>query len=500
LLVAPTGSGKTVIIAAIIRTSSVPVLFLAHRMELIDQAVDELRKVGITNVGVIRGDDDRVNPDALVQVASIQTLSRRDKPPAGIVIIDEAHRAMSDSYLNLLRNHYQEAILLGFSATPIRIDGRLLGQLFEAMEVVTTYEQLIKEGHIVAPWCFGAPEIDLSQIKISGGDFDEDQLGDLMRRPDLIGNIVDHWFNYANRYRTPEGGIRIGPYRRTIAFAVGIQHSLEIQSRFRAAGARIEHVDGTTPEKQRRAIFAALGNGDLDIVTNVGVALEGIDIPSVKCIVHARPTQSLVLWRQSAGRELRPWHPGCPKGCATHPSVEPLLLDHAGNIGRLGFPHEDLYWSLTEKPQRIGNKKAPTRVCDGCYAYLPAHKRICPYCGKEAPPPPPQDLPQEKEDQLKQYVNSPEEMRLMYYNMIVQVARQKGYKPGFAAARYKTRYGTWPPWEWGEATKASFASDPEWQANYTLNMQRKEKINQQKMAKELAKIEDPGTEEDDIPY
>jgi DNA repair protein RadD len=494
LLVAPTGAGKTVIIASIIRTSSVPVLFLAHRMELIDQCVEELRKVSITNVGVIRGNDKRENPSATVQVASISTLTRRNKPPAGIVIIDEAHRAMSDSYLNLIREFYPDSIVLGFSASPVRIDNRPLGNLFDAIEVVTTYEQLIKEGFLVAPWCYGAPEIDLSQIKITGSDFDEDQLGDLMKRPDLVGNMVDHWLKLANRYRTKDGGIKIGPYRRTFIFAVSIAHSLEIHSRFRAAGVRIEHLDGETPEKRRRSILAALGNGELDAITNVGVLLEGVDIPSAKCVVHGRPTHSLTLWRQSVGRIFRPWHPGCPKGCTAHSSVEPLLLDHAGNIGRLGFPHEDLHWSLTERA-RLSEKKTPTRVCSACFAYLPAYKRVCPYCGHEDPPPPPQELPREKEEELKQYVDSPEEMRRMYFNMIVQVARQKGYKPGFASARFKTRYGMWPPFEWSNGIKAKFASDPEWQANYAKKLELKKKIEAQKMAKELAKIEAPEEDE-----
>lgn len=79
----------------------------------------------------------------------------------------------------------------------------------------------------------------------------------------------------------------------------------------------------------------------------------------------------------------------------------------------------------------------------------------------------------------------------MYLNMMVQVARAKGYKPGFASARYKQRYGAWPPWAWSEAIKASFASDPEWQANFATHAKLKEKIELAKMAKELAKIERP---------
>jgi DNA repair protein RadD len=482
-----------VIVAAIIRTSSVPALFVCDAQELIEQCVEELAKVGITNVNVIRGDDDRINPNASVNVASIQTLRRRDKPEAGLVLIDEAHLSASESYATHVFEHYEQSIIIGFTATPTRLDGRPLGNLYECMEIVATYQELIKGGFIAEPLCYGgSAELDLSTIKMIGGDYDEHALGDVMRDVSLVGQLVDHWQKLANKYTRPGGflGLTEGPYRRTFVFAVNIQHSLDICERFSSAGVRIAHLDGTTPDTERRRILKAISVGELDAITNVGVLLKGVDIPSIKCVVHARPTQSIVLWRQSCGRPLRPWHPGCHPGCREHPSIQPIILDHANNIPRHGFPHEDLFWELTAKA-RPAEKKTPTRICQGCFAYLPAHKRTCPYCGAEAPPPEVSELPKESEEQLRQLVSSPEEMRRMYFNMIVQVARAKGYKPGFAGARYKSRYGAWPPWEWSEMVKASFASDPEWQANFSVNQKRKEKALIAKQAKELAKIEEP---------
>jgi superfamily II DNA or RNA helicase len=492
LLVAPTGAGKMTMIAAIIRTSSVPVLFVVDRMELIEQCLEELGRVGITNVGVIRGDDWRENPGATIQVASIQTLSRRNKPPAGLVLVDEAHIAVSDSYLALFE-YYKQAIIIGFTATPTRTDGRPLGNVFECLEVVCTYEELIKAKFIVEPLCYSGPaELDLSQIRIVAGDYDEAQLGDMMRSVSLVGSLLEHWQRLANLYPREGGhpGLIEGPYRRTFIFAVSIQHSLDICARFAGAGVRIAHLDGTTSETERKRIVKALGTGDLQAVTNVGVLLKGVDIPSAKCVAHARPTQSIVLWRQSAGRILRPWHPNCRRGCMAHPSVVPMLIDHAQNIQRHGFPHEDLHWELTARARPFESKPA-TRICKECYAYLPAYKRICPYCGADSPPPPPADLPKESEAQLLQLAGSPEEMRRMYFNMIVQVARARGYKPGFASARYKSRYGHWPPWEWSEMVKSSFASDPVWQANFEAHASKKKQRELEKMAKELAKIEEP---------
>lgn len=492
LLVAPTAAGKMTIIAAIIKTSSVPVLFVADALELIDQCVEQLARVGITNVGVIRGEDKRTNPNATVQVSSIQTLARREKPPAGLVLVDEAHLSAATSYETHVFQHYTSSIIIGFTATPTRLDGRPLGNIYECLDVICTYENLIRDGFIVAPLCYGSPaELDLSNVRTVGGDYDEGALGEVMRNASLVGRLLEHWQQLAHLYPRPSGvGLVEGHRRRTFIFAVNIRHSLAVCERFAAAGVRIAHLDGTTPETERRRIIRALGSGELEAIVSVGVLLKGVDVPSVKCVAHARPTQSIVLWRQSCGRPLRPWHPGCRPGCREHPSVQPLLLDHAGNIARHGFPHEDLHWSLSERTRPF-EKKIPTRICKGCYAYLPAYKKICPYCDTEAPPPPPVELPKESEDQLRALSGTPEEMRRMYFNMMVSVARAKGYKPGFASARYKGRYGAWPPWEWSESIKASFASDPEWQANYETHLKLRQKIDAAVMARELAKIEEP---------
>ena len=150
LVVGPTGMGKMVLIASIIKTSTLPVIFVCHRMELIDGCATQLARLGITNIGVMRGDDDRENPSASVQLCSIQTLARRTKPFAGqrvLVLIDEAHRSASDSY----REHVFDgpwvlgSIFLGFTATPTRLDGRPLGDLYEELPKLT--KALGGDGH-----------------------------------------------------------------------------------------------------------------------------------------------------------------------------------------------------------------------------------------------------------------------------------------------------------------------------------------------------------------
>jgi DNA repair protein RadD len=484
LCVGPTGCGKLFVLANIIRTATLPVLFVAHRKEILDQCVRQLAGQGITHVGVIRGADARYDPSASVQVGSIATLSRRDRPFLGqkiIIIIDECHRAASDAYVELLSN-YPDAIVLGFTATPVRLDGRPLGgDLFEELVQVATYTELLKHPDwLVAPDIFAGSEVpDVSKVRRSGADFDEGQLGDVVRTDRLEGNIVDHWLRRAHLHPVfTDKGVRVqgklveGERRRTILFAVNVEHSLSIAGRFERAGVRVAHLDGNTPEHIREAMFRDLAAGRLEVVCNCLVAVEGLDVPEIKCVVHARPTQSVTLWRQCCGREMRPWN-----------GVTPLLLDHAGNFDRLGCPFEDVVWSLKDKPKRAKGQ-APMRKCPSCGGYVPLSAIVCPLCGA--------DLPREVrsldegDEELKQRQTEPEALKWAFFWRQVVTAKSKGFKPGFASAIYKDRYGSWPPRHWSEKIKADFATDALWQSLLERRLLRKAAREEQEAREEQA--------------
>lgn len=470
LLTSPCGSGKTVVLSAIIRTSTVPVLFVCHRMELIDQTCDQLARQGITQVGVIRADDPRTNPSASVQVASIQTLARREKPKAGIVIIDEAHRSSADSYQDHVFTPYRDAIILGFTASPCRNDGRPLD--FEELVVFATYQELFKRSDwLVEPDSFSSPKIDLSSVPISHGDYQETALGEVMSQHQLVGNLLDHWLKMSGRHpvcgadslKPIPGAFVEGERRRTFIFAVNIQHSKMICSRFAAAGVRIAHLDGTTPEDIRKQTLAALRVGELECVSNCNLFLEGVDMPEVKCVVHARPTKSLVLWLQSATRHLRPWK-----------NVRPLLLDHAGNWDRHGPPHEDRVWSLTNVAARRA-PAPPMKCCKQCFAYVSLGASVCTYCKylfqrDEMV----QKMPTESSGVLQMRSAQPEVVRREFFDKMVTVSRVRGFRPGFASAKHKDHYGAWPPYAWSDEIKAAYASDPGWQERVEARLKRKE--------------------------
>jgi superfamily II DNA or RNA helicase len=234
-----------------------------------------------------------------VQVASIQTLHRRaiqaDKmqlPPADLLVIDEAHHCPAASYRKIIAA-YPNAILLGLTATPCRGDGRGLGSIFDTIIQAPQVAELIGQGHLVKTRVYAPVDPDLRGVKVQAGDYILSQLADRMDRSELIGDIVTHWHKYSER-------------RKTVAFTVNVAHSVHLRDEFIKSGVRAEHIDGTTPKDERDATLARLASGDVDVVCNCMVLTEGFDCPDMGCIILARPTRSMGLFRQMVGRALRP--------------------------------------------------------------------------------------------------------------------------------------------------------------------------------------------------
>jgi superfamily II DNA or RNA helicase len=444
LLCVPTGGGKTLtaasVLASAVRKGS-RVLFVAHRKELIDQCCSTFARLGVTSFGVIRAQDPRRDPMQPIQIASIQTLARREKPPADIVVIDEGHRALAKSYIKHLFEAYPTAIFVLLTATPCRTDGRPLKDVADALVLGARYSGLIAEGFIVAPIVYGTPVLpDLRKVRTTAGDFNQEDLEAAVNRSALIGNCVTEW------QKRSEG-------RKTVVFAVSVAHSRALCDAFSAAGARAGHIDGATPENERAETLARLERGDLDVVCNVGVLCEGWDMPSCKCLVLARPTKSLALYMQMAGRILRPWQ-----------GVEPLILDHGGNVDRHGMPHVDREWSLDGKVKRSG--AAGCKPCPVCFCYVPNGLRVC-SCGHVF------DVAAgggevAEEDMIPvelalRTLEGPD-AQLAFFRTTAKTASERGWKPGAIAIRFRERFGKYPPAGWMPAAKKGLAKDEEWTA------------------------------------
>jgi superfamily II DNA or RNA helicase len=446
LLVAPTGSGKTTIAAAMIESATRKgngVLFIAHRKELIDQCSARLDQHGV-NHGVVMADHRRWLPWLPVQVASIQTLlKRRDKyrPKAQIVVIDEAHHARADSYHTAIEM-FPGSVVLGLTATPWRIDGRGLGDLFQSLIVAATPHDLIRRGYLVPYTGYAFDSPDLTGVKRIGGDFKQSELEAVMGERKLLGNIVEQWQAHA-------GGVR------TVVFAVDVKHSKELCDRFKVVGVKAEHLDATTPKQEREAILSRLASGATAVVCNVAVLTEGWDCPAVECIVLARPTDSLSLHLQMVGRGLRP-NPETGKVlCRIH--------DHAGNIIRHGLPDADRDYALDldRKTARKNDEEEAVklRTCEMCFAIYLANLPACPTCG-HANAKHQRERPKEDADAVAVPLEEiakhgpakrawvPERAARTYYDSLLATAAQKGYKQSWAAFRFKDRYGFFPRSSW----------------------------------------------------
>jgi hypothetical protein len=256
-----------------------------------------------------------------------------------------------------------------------------------------------------------------------------------MDKPKLVGDIVSHW------HRLAEG-------RRTVVFATGVQHSIHIRDEFIKSGVSAEHLDGATPKDERDDILRKLACGAIDVVTNAMVLTEGFDCPDLGCIVLARPTRKMGLYRQMIGRVLRP-APG---------KTDAIVIDHSGAVHWHGFVEDHVEWTLA--PDRYA--KNPTHAargehglrsrlvdCSRCGA-LRVGGEACRHCGfKPAPPPRPVcvidgDLGLvNRNRQTVGHVYSLQE-RTEWHAQFVYIARERGFKPGWAAHKYKEKFGAWP--------------------------------------------------------
>lgn len=342
LVVMPTGSGKTSCFSWIAFALSVPVLIIVHRRELATQAANRLREFGVDFGYIMAGKKPR--PAARVQIASVQTLVQRVRkgqvPPARLVVIDEAHLSTAASYNEVLE-HYTHAKILGATATPWRLSGKPLRDAYDGLVVGATPRELREQGHLSPYVGFSYKAPDLSEVATVAGEYNEKQSAAAMRAPAIVVNIVEQWLAHAK-------------HLTTIVFAVTVEHSKDLTAQFVAAGVRAEHVDGTMSIEQREGILGRVDAGHTQVLINVGIAVEGLDIPRVKCIVLARPTQSLARAIQMMGRGRRPW-----KGltCRIH--------DHAFVIAQHGLPDAERDYTLTGKPE----KPPALKQCKQCLAY-----------------------------------------------------------------------------------------------------------------------------------
>lgn len=444
IIVAPTGSGKTIIAAAIIRNANAAgqsVLVLAHTREIIKQTSEKLFAHGIEH-GIIQAGF-MTRPDEPVQVASVQTLwaravrgNRMELPPADLLIIDECHHCPARTYRKII-DAYPEAVLIGLTATPCRGDGRGLGGIFDVIVECPQIAELIAQKHLVKTRVYAPTDPDLTGIATRTGDFVEEQLAERMDKPNLIGDIISTWLRYGER-------------RKTVCFAVGVAHSLHLRDEFIKSGVRAEHVDGGMPKPDRDAVLARLASGETELVTNCMVLTEGWDMPEVSCCILARPTKKMGLYRQMVGRVLRP----------ADGKFNAIVIDHSGAVFRHGFVEDKVEWTLhpdkrAENPTHAAREQAgnSSRLleCTKCGSIRVAGE-ACRHCGF-LPQRPPQavvfkngDLALVDRQRRTAPAQSDPDERAKWHAMLVYIQRERGHVPGWVGHTFRDKFDTWPPW------------------------------------------------------
>jgi DNA repair protein RadD len=373
---------------------------------------------------VIQANHELTNWSRPVQIASVQTLMRRQMPPADLVIIDEVHR-WYDAYEGWLAGPWKHIPVIGLTATPWT---RGLGKHFSKLIIGATTAQLIAGGFLSKFRVYAPASPDLSCVRTVAGDYRDDDLSEAMDRSALVADVVTTW-------------IERGQDRPTLVFAVDRAHAKHLQQRFLEAGVGTGYIDAYTPDDERKEIKRQFHAGKIKVVANVGCLTTGIDW-DVRCIILARPTKSEILFVQMIGRGLR----------TADGKDDCLILDHSDNTLRLGFVTDIHHDALDDgKPRQKAGPRATEALpkkCPSCTFLKPPKLLICPACGFK--PEPKCQVVVHKDGELVEFTSRSARKpigtteRIEFYQQLKHFAVGRGYKPGWIAYKYKEKFGDWP--------------------------------------------------------
>lgn len=381
LVQAPTGFGKTRLATHLLHAANFKgshCVFTVPRKELMSQTSDSFDEFNLNHSFIASGRP--FNPYASCYVGMTATMSRRIEldedgklvkstlPPAKILVVDETHFGAAD--LEKIINYYKSigAWIVGLSATPWRLSGEGLGKWYDYMVEAPSVAWLIENGRLSDYRAYGPSSPDLSQIKVTGGDYQKKQLSEAMENDKyLIGDAVRH-------YREKAMGML------NLAFCTSIKHSEIVCDEFKKAGIPAAHIDGKHTAAERKAIIRAFARREILVLTNCELCTFGFDLSlasgmdvTVEAMSDLRPTMSLALQMQKWGRVLR---------MKDYPAI---ILDHAGNTKRFGLPCQDREWSLSDRPQTKTSQVSDGIAIKKCPECFLDHRPqpTCPECGHE---------------------------------------------------------------------------------------------------------------------
>ncbi len=416
-IVLPCGGGKSCILAEISRRTtwnSKRVLFLVHRRELVDQIVGTFCRWGV----------DMRNCDVMMVQTACRRLKKIAKP--ALIITDENHHSLATSYRKIY-DCFPDVLRVGVTATPIRLNGDGLGDVNDKLLIGVSAKWLI-ENNFLAPYDYYAPDIaDLTGLHVKMGEYVTADIEKAMIKKAVFGDVI---FYYK----------RLADGKKAICYCASIRHSKAMADTFNAVGIAAAHIDGETPPIERANIIAKFRSGEIRILCNVDLISEGFDVPDCECAILLRPTQSLTLYIQQSMRCMR-----------YRSDKRAVIIDHVGNYARFGLPDDDREWSLEKKHHNFRNQEEiKVKMCPECFlTFDPDNaekldgRTVCPHCGYVFPKQERRELEEAKSTELTKIegfqirYDNPEYCRS--YEELLEYAKRKGYKPGWAYYKAKER-------------------------------------------------------------
>jgi len=365
LYVAPTGSGKGIVIAFMIENAikkGKRVILQCHRRILTTQLSNTLKKVGVEHGFIAAGY--KYDPKPMCHIAIVNTLSRRMDKVArpDFLIIDEAH--ISGGQTEKILKWVEDAFVVGVTASPCKLSGKGLGDHYTKMVKGKSVAWLI-ENKFLSEYKYYAPasQINLKGIRTKNGDYDVHQIEAEVMKPKLVGDVVENYRKYADG-------------KRTILFAPSIKASKEIVAAFNAAGIQAAHLDGETEDEIRTDAIKDFADGKILLLSNVAIMTEGFDLNNfcnsdvpIEAVILYTATKSLAKHLQCIGRALRP------------KPTPAIIIDHGSGYKRFGLPDDEQKWTLADRPKKeAAQRTISIRQCPKCYnVHFPAP--VCDACG-----------------------------------------------------------------------------------------------------------------------
>lgn len=377
LVRAPCRFGKTVVAAFMAKSASEKrkkTIFACHRDNILRQIAATFDRFDIRYGFIASGRGS--NPFALAQVASADTLRNRIETLKGcsLLVVDESHLWNSKTRKLIIdAAKAAGAKIVGLSATPIRLDGRPLSDLFDHMVLGPTEAELIERGSLARYRVFAPVSADLTGLHSRMGDYVTAEVADRLDKPSIVGDAPATWKQYAFGLRT-------------VVYAINRAHGKHVLEAYLAAGIKAAYIDGDTPKAEQFRIANALADGEIHVLVSVELLTTGYDLGSlvgrdvtIQCVQLLRPTKSLQLAIQMMMRCMTAW------------DGESIILDHVNMIlnrdGTLnhGFPDDDRVWSLEGSAiqRQDGVTAFTTWLCESCFASVKSSKMVCPYCSKD---------------------------------------------------------------------------------------------------------------------